>query len=365
MVACGMGKVHTGKFLTFDDVLIRPAASSVEPREADVKTTIARLPAEGSAKAGGFSLDIPIVSAAMDKVTEVKMAVAIGKLGGLGIIHRSNTLEEEIRMVKEVKKKGVRVGAACSAFDLERAIALKKAGADLIAVDSAHGHNANVIAGAKKIKKAIGETPLLVGNIATAEAARELVKFADGIKVGIGPGSICTTRIVSGVGVPQLSAIMEVVEIAKKAGVPVIADGGMKNSGDIAKALGAGASVVMLGNLLAGTDVAPGKLVTIGGKKFKEYRGMGSMAVLKKGKANDRYLGTSKGIVPEGVSALVPYSGTLEEVIARLVGGIKVSMGYVGAKNLSDFQNNVQFMVVSGASVKENNPHSLAKVFED
>ncbi|MBI3573983.1 IMP dehydrogenase [Candidatus Kaiserbacteria bacterium] len=350
-----MGKVHKGKFLTFDDVLIRPAESSVEPREANVETLLAK----------GFSLKIPIISAAMDKVTEANMAIALGTLGGLGIIHRSNSLEEEVAMVREAKKAGVRVGAACSAFDLERAVALKNAGADIISIDSAHGHNMNVVAGAKKIKKAIGKTPLLVGNIATAEAAKELIKFADGIKVGIGPGSICTTRIVSGVGVPQLTAIMEVVSIAKKKGVPVIADGGIRMSGDIAKALGAGASVVMLGNMLAGTDASPGKIVEMDGKKFKEYRGMGSMAVLKKGKANDRYLGTSKGIVPEGVSALVPYAGSLEEVVERLIGGVRVSMGYVGAKTLKEFEKNVQFQIVSGASVKENNPHSLAKVFED
>jgi len=350
-----MGKVHTGKFLTFDDVLIRPAKSSVEPKEANVETAAAR----------GFFLKIPIISAAMDRVTEVEMAVRLGKMGGLGILHRSNTMEEEVEMVRQVKKKDVLVGAACSAFDLERAKALKDAGADVISIDSAHGHNMNVVDGAMRIKRAIGKTPLLVGNIATKEAAQELVKFADGIKVGIGPGSICTTRIVSGVGVPQLSAIMEVVEVARKKGVPVIADGGMRTSGDIAKALGAGASAVMLGNMLAGTDASPGNLVTMEGKKFKEYRGMGSMAVLKKGKANDRYLGTSKGIVPEGVSALVPYSGTLEEVVERLVGGIRVSLGYVGARNLSEFEKNVQFMVVSGASVKENNPHSLAKVLED
>ncbi|MDO8523848.1 MAG: IMP dehydrogenase [bacterium] len=350
-----MGKVHQGKFLTFDDVLIRPAESSVEPREANVETLLAK----------GFSLKIPIISAAMDRVSETEMAIRMGKLGGLGIIHRSNSAEEEAAMVREAKKAGVLVGAACGAFDVERAVALKKAGADVIAIDSAHGHNMNVVAGAKRIKKAIGKTILLVGNIATTEAALELVKFADGIKVGIGPGSICTTRIVSGVGVPQLSAIMEVVAVAKKKGVPVIADGGMKNSGDIAKALGAGASAVMLGNLLAGTDAAPGKLVEMEGKRFKEYRGMGSMAVLKKGKANDRYLGTSKGIVPEGVSALVPYIGSLEEVVERLVGGIRVSMGYVGAKNLKEFEKHVEFMVVSGASVKENNPHSLAKILED
>ncbi len=350
-----MGKVTEETFLTFDDVLIRPRQSSVEPREADAATSISK---------GGFALSIPIISAAMDQVTETQMAIELGKLGGLGIIHRSNTLEEEIAMVREAKKSGVKVGAACSAFDLERAIALQKAGADVIAVDSAHGHNMNVIAGAKKIKKAIGTTPLLVGNIATKEAALELVQFADGIKVGIGPGSICTTRIVSGVGVPQLSAIMEVVAIARKAKVPVIADGGLRNSGDIAKALGAGASAVMLGNLLAGTDAAPGALVEMDGKKFKEYRGMGSLAVLKKGKANDRYLGTSKGIVPEGVSALVPYAGTLEDVVSRLVGGIRVSMGYVGAKNLSEFEKRVEFMRVTSASRRENEPHSLAKIIE-
>ncbi len=350
-----MGQIQTGDYLTFDDVLIKPAASSMEPREADTSTTLAR----------GFSLSIPIISAAMDKVSEAKMAIDLGKLGGLAIIHRSNSIDEQVSMVKEAKKAGVKVGAACGAFDEARAKALKDAGADVIAIDSAHGHNANVINGARKIKKLIGKTPLLVGNIATKEAAKELVKFADGIKVGIGPGSICTTRIVSGVGVPQLTAIMDVVSVAKKAKVPVIADGGMRNSGDIAKALGAGASAVMLGNLLAGTDSAPGKVVMIDGKKYKEYRGMGSKAVLMKGTANDRYLGKSKRIVPEGVSALVPYSGTTQEVVDRLVGGLQVSMGYVGAKNLSTFEKNVIFIRVTGRSVKENNPHSLAKVIDD
>ena len=350
-----MGKIQEELYLTFDDVLIKPAVSSMEPREAVTETALSR----------GFLLSIPIISAAMDKVTEANMAIELGKLGGLGIIHRSNSIEEQVVLVKEAKKAGVRVGAACGAFDEKRAEALKAAGADVIAIDSAHGHNLNVVYGARKIKKLIGKIPLLVGNIATKEAAKELVKFADGIKVGIGPGSICTTRIVSGVGVPQLSAIMDVLSVAKKAKVPVIADGGMRNSGDIAKALGAGASAVMLGNLLAGTDAAPGKVVTIDGKKFKEYRGMGSKAVLIKGTANDRYLGKSKRIVPEGVSALVPYTGTLEETIDRLVGGIQVSMGYVGARNLTEFEKNVTFIRVTGRSVKENNPHSLAKIIED
>lgn len=355
-----MGKIQAGTYLTFDDVLIKPSASAMEPREAETETVIARLPGQG-----GFLLSIPIISAAMDKVTEVKMAIELGKLGGLGIIHRSNSAEEEAALVSEAKKAGVKVGAACGAFDEKRALLLKAAGADAIAIDSAHGHNANVIAGARKIKKLIGKTPLLVGNIATKEAAKELVKFADGIKVGIGPGSICTTRIVSGVGVPQLTAIMDVVEIARKAKVPVIADGGIRNSGDIAKALGAGASAVMLGNLLAGTDAAPGKIVEIDGRRFKEYRGMGSKAVLSKGAANDRYLGKSKRMVPEGVSALVPYIGTLGDTIDRLVGGLQVSMGYVGAKNLIEFEKRVQFIRVTGRSVKENNPHSLAKVIDD
>lgn len=349
-----MGKINRTPFFTFDDVLILPKSSDLEPREAVVETEIAK----------GFRLKIPILSAAMDKVSDDRMAVALSALGGLAIIHRNNTLEEEVAMVKKAKAGGATVGAACSPFDEARAIALKEAGADVIAIDSAHGHNQNVITGAKKIKKLIGATPLLVGNIATADAAKELVQFADGIKVGIGPGSICTTRIVSGVGVPQLSALLDVIQVAKKAGVPVIADGGMRNSGDIAKALGAGASAVMLGNLLAGTDEAPGEVIEVEGKKFKEYRGMGSKAVLMKGQSNDRYLGKSKLIVPEGVSALVEYKGPVEEVVARLVGGIQVSMGYVGARNLKEFEKKVEFIMVTGRSVKENNPHSLAKVTE-
>lgn len=337
--------------LTFDDVLIKPAASSIEPRETSPETLCAR----------DFFISNPILSAPMDRVTEAPMAIALGRAGGLGIIHRNNSVAEQAAEVEKAKAAGVRVGAACSPFDIERATALKAAGVDLVAIDSAHGHNQNVIDGAKKIKEILGTIPMLVGNIATAEAAEALVQFADGIKVGIGPGSICTTRIVAGVGVPQLSAIMEVASVAKLYGVPVIADGGIKNSGDIAKALAAGASAVMLGNLLAATDASPGQLVEQNGKQYKEYRGMGSRAVLEEGKANDRYLGTSKKMLAEGVSGLVPYQGELDDVIDQLIGGLQAAMGYVGARTIPEFQERVTFVRITSAGILESRPHSLSE----
>lgn len=342
------------EYLTFDDVLIKPLSSDVEPNTADVESVCAR----------DFLLSIPVLSAAMDRVTETDMAVAMGKKGGIGIIHRNNTIEQQVAMVADAKKENVKVGAACSSFDPDRAKALKEAGADLISIDSAHGHNQNVVSGAKKIKEMIGDMPLLVGNIATKEAAEDLVTFADGIKVGIGPGSICTTRIVTGVGVPQLSAILEVVSVARKHGVPVIADGGIRNSGDIAKALAAGASAVMLGSLLAATDASPGDVDVIDGRQYKSYRGMGSKGVLEAGKANDRYLGGAKTFVPEGVAGLVPYRGTTESVLDTLIGGVRASMGYVGAKNLKEFQERAQFIRITGAGINESRPHSLISVVD-
>ena len=338
------------EYLTFDDVLIKPNESAIEPLESSPETQCAR----------SFFISNPILSAPMDRVTEHMMAIELGQLGGLGIIHRNNSIEEQVVEVRKVKEAGVRVGAACSPFDTARASALREAGVDLVAIDSAHGHNLNVIEGAKRIKEILGDIPMLVGNIATAEAAEELVLFADGIKVGIGPGSICTTRIVSGVGVPQLSAIMEVASVARVHGVPVIADGGIKTSGDIAKALAAGASAVMLGNILAATSAAPGNLVEQNGRQYKEYRGMGSRDVLTEGRSNDRYLGTSKNIVAEGVSGMVPYAGALEDVVAQLVGGIQVSMGYVGARTITEFQEKAKFVRITNAGVLESRPHSLA-----
>src|SRR3989338_2781690 len=280
---------------TFDDVLIRPAASSMEPAEASLKTNIA-----------GITLAVPFLSAAMDRVTEEEMAIALGRLGGLGVIHRNCSIEVQVKIVTHVKKEGVKVAAACGPFAADRAQALDEAGCYFVVIDCAHGHNLNVVASAKKIKKNLKHAKMIFGNIATADAAKEACKFADAIKVGVGPGSICTTRIISGVGVPQLSAILEVVSVASKKGVPVIADGGIRTSGDIAKALAAGASAVMLGNLLAGTDETPGAIVEKGGKKYKEYGGVGKKSVIEGGGGKGRFSPRGRRAVPEGVEALVP-----------------------------------------------------------
>lgn len=336
--------------LTFDDVLIEPGPSDIEPLETITKSVCAR----------DFFISKPILSSPMDRVTEASMAIRLGELGGLGIIHRNCSVDAEVQMVTDAKAAGVRVGAACSPFDTDRAVALVQAGADVIVIDSAHGHNSNVINGAYTIKSRIGAVPMLVGNIATAAAAEALATFADGIKVGIGPGSICTTRIVSGVGVPQLSAIMQVAAVARRHNVPVIADGGIRTAGDIAKAIAAGASAVMLGNMLAATDASPGQVIEKDGAMFKEYRGMGSYDVLMEGRANDRYLGTSKSIVPEGVSGTVPYAGTLEDVVLQLIGGLRIAMGYVGARTIPEFQARAQFVQITNAGISESRPHSLS-----
>jgi IMP dehydrogenase len=267
-------------------------------------------------------------------------------------------------MVNKVKRAGGGVGAACGPFDISRAEALADAGVDTIFIDCAHGHNAKVIKSAGEIRRAVGKLPLIVGNIATAEAARDLSGVADAVKVGIGPGSICTTRIVSGVGVPQLSAVLDVVKVAHRLGIRVIADGGMRTSGDIAKALAAGADTVMLGNMFAGTKESPGRVVTRGGARYKEYRGMGSRSVLEEKKSSDRYLVEGRKAVPEGIEGLVPYKGKVADIVAALTSGLQVAFGYVGARNMSEFHKRARFIRISPASVRESGHHSVSFVSE-
>lgn len=336
---------------TFDDVLIRPGESHMEPAEASLKTEIA-----------GLRLAVPFLSAAMDRVTEARLAIEIGKLGGLGVLHRNCSVEDQVAMAKEVKAAGVPVAAACGPFAVDRALALDEAGVDAIVIDTAHGHNMNVVESARNIKKSLKHAKMIFGNIATAEAAKAVCPFVDAVKVGVGPGSICTTRLISGVGVPQLSAVLDVVSVAKKYKVPVIADGGIRVSGDIAKALAAGASAVMLGNLFAGTDEAPGNIVESEGRKFKEYRGMGSEAVIKSASGAERYFTHGRKAVPEGVEAMVPYKGPLHEIVSSLISGVQVGMGYVGAKTLAEFEKKAQFVRITHAAIAEGKPHSLAAI---
>jgi len=467
---------------TFDDFLLTPNASRVEPKDIDTTVELSK----------GIKLNIPILSAAMDTVTESDLAIAMAQEGGIGVIHRNISLEKQVEEVKKVKtaedltirdvvtitpdstildvqnkmqdelisglpvvdgdkiigiisKRDIRpvlksepnktvkdimtsdvvtveepitaeealniayenkverlpvlhdgklvgiitikdilnqaqypnaardkdgnylVAAACGPFDLERAIALDEAGADIISIDCAHAHNLNVVDYTQTIKENI-DAELCVGNIATAEAAEDLIaKGVDALKVGIGPGSMCTTRIVAGVGVPQLTAISDVADVAADHGIPVIADGGIRYSGDVAKAIGAGADAVMLGNLLAASYEAPGDVVVMNGKQYKKYRGMGSMGAMTSefdGGA-DRYFQGSKSkmnhtkYVPEGIEGAVPYRGTVSEILFQLVGGLKSSMGYCGAKDIADMQKKAQFVRITSSGIKESHPHDL------
>lgn len=335
--------------LTFDDVLLLPRESSVIRNEADTSTLLTKK----------IRLQTPLLAAAMDTVSESALAIALGRLGGIAVIHRNCSIEAQAAMVRETKRAGVLAGAAVGSYDLERARALDTAGVDIIVVDTAHAHTLQTIQGAREIKKNI-KADLIVGNIATREAAKALCDFADAVKVGVGPGSICTTRVVSGVGVPQLTAIMDVADIARKRGIPVIADGGIKHSGDIVKALGAGASSVMLGSMLAGVDEAPGEVFESNGEKFKSYRGMGSLAVMKGGVSSDRYFQKSeKEFVPEGVEGAVKCKGPLKDVVFQLVGGLKSGMGYIGAKTIADMPRQARFIRVTQAGVRESHPHSI------
>ncbi len=469
-----------GEGLTYDDVLLIPAYSDVLPRLVDVSTRFTR----------NINLNIPIVSAAMDTVTESYMAIAIAQEGGIGVLHKNMSIEDQANEVKKVKRaengmiidpitlkkdayvkdalelmkeykiggipvidnknrlvgiitnrdlrfernhnrpisqvmtkenlittteftdfekaadilqehkieklpvvdkdfkliglitykdiikikarpnackdeRGrlrVAAGVGVTKDMLDRVQELVKSGVDAIVIDTAHGHSKGVIDAAKLFKKNFPEIEMVVGNIATAEAARDLVKAgADAVKVGIGPGSICTTRIIAGVGVPQLYAIHAIAKAIKDSGVPVIADGGIRFSGDIVKAIAAGAHSVMLGSLLAGVDESPGETVIFEGRKFKTYRGMGSIEAMQRG-SKDRYFQESEDdalkLVPEGIVGRVPYKGTLSEVIHQMVGGLKAGMGYCGSKNIARLQK-AKFIKITAASVAESHPHDV------
>jgi len=473
------GDFHLKEGLTFDDVLLVPKYSHILPRDVDTSTVFAR----------GITLKIPLVSAAMDTVTETEMAKALAREGGIGVIHRNMTPQEQAHHVKRVKRaengviidpvtispqatiadaermmrefkigglpvvdeKGrliglitnrdirfeedltkkvkelmtpfsrlivagphitleqakevlkenrieklpivdenrklvglitvkdvvsviehpnacrdelgrLRVAAAIGVgkSGMERAEKLVEAGVDAVVVDTAHGHSAAVIETVRALKEAWPDLVVVAGNVATAEGVKALAEAgADAVKVGVGPGSICTTRVVAGVGVPQLSAIMECARAAKKLGIPIIADGGIRYSGDVVKALAAGADSVMMGSIFAGTEEAPGEVVIYRGRKFKTYRGMGSLGAMN-ANTRDRYLsGDSSKAVPEGVEGMVPYKGSVSDVVAQIVGGLKSGMGYIGASNLRELKEKAEFVKVTHASVVESHPHDV------
>jgi IMP dehydrogenase len=467
--------------LTFDDVLLVPAESDILPSTADTRTQLTR----------GIALNIPILSSAMDTVTEADMAIVMAQLGGIGVLHRNLSIAEQVAAVRQVKRfesgmvvnpitiaptatlaeaqalmahhkisgipvverdgklvgiltnrdvrfagdpkqpvaelmtrdnlatvttdvgqeearvllhqrriekllvvdeayrcvglitvkdieKAVtyptatkdasgrlRVASATTVGDkgFERTEALVDAECDLIVIDTAHGHNRDVARAVERVKKLSNSVQVVAGNVATGEATRALIDAgADGIKVGIGPGSICTTRVVAGVGVPQLTAVMDCAEAAAKHGVPVIADGGLRTSGDLAKALAAGASTCMVGSLLAGTEEAPGETFLYQGRAYKSYRGMGSVGAMGRGSADRYFQGDIKDqmkLVPEGIEGQVAYKGPARDVIHQLVGGVKAAMGYTGSATITDLQARAQFVQITGAGLKESHVHDV------
>ena len=338
-----------GEGLTFDDVLLVPAWSEVLPREVDIRGRFSR----------NIPLEVPFASAAMDTVTEADMAVAMARAGGIGVIHKNMAPEKQAAEVARVKAEGLRAAAGVGITpDLtERVARLAEAGVDAVVLDSAHGHSKGVADALRTVKAAFPGLDVVVGNIATAQAARDLVAAgADGLKVGIGPGSICTTRIVAGVGVPQLTAILEVAGAAGD--VPVIADGGLRYSGDIVKALAAGAHCVMCGSLFAGTDETPGRQEEIDGQCWKSYRGMGSIDAMQAGSADRYFQKGAKKLVPEGVVARVPAKGPVADVLFQLIGGLRSGMGYCGAPDLEALHR-ARFLRITAASVRENHPHDV------
>jgi IMP dehydrogenase len=362
--------------LTFDDVLLKPGYAGFSRSDISLKTQLTKK----------ISLQAPLVSAPMDTVTEAKLAIALAKFGGIGIIHRNLIIKDQAAEVTKVKRAGLLVGAAVGSSPgyEKRVKALIEAGVDVIVVDSAHGYSKFVIEAVTYIKKN-HKIEVIAGNIATAEGAEALIKAgADGLRVGMGPGAICTTRIVSGMGVPQLTAILESAAVARKAGVPVIADGGINYLGDITKALAAGASTVMMGRLFAATEESPGQVVEftkdqVPGRfrsiikeaegetyKFKAYRGMGSIGAMERGKqisSEDEFHGKSytnqSMLVAEGVEGLVPVSGDVATVAATMLEGVKSGLYYVGATSVAELWETAVLRRITTASLTESHPHDL------
>jgi IMP dehydrogenase len=363
-------KIVKHEALTFDDILLLP--NYTEIKRSDVSLTSKIHP--------DITLKLPIISSPMDTVTESAMAIALSQIGGLGVIHRNLSIENESRMVNEVKntqvidsnlasldKNGKLIIAASVGVgqDLdERVQTLVNTGVDCIVVDSSHGYSAFVIEAVKKIKSKFPKLPIMAGNVATFDGAKALIEAgADIIRVGMGPGSICTTRIVTGMGVPQISAVAACVRAADGTPATVIADGGIRQMGDMAKALAFGANAVMLGSLLAGFDESPGELIDINGKKFKSYRGMGSVSAMKKGGA-ERY-GQSrdtdtKKLIAEGVEGLVPYKGSVSDYLYQITGSLKSSFYYLGARDVNAFFETSRAIKISTAGLIESHPHEIA-----
>ncbi len=348
--------------LTFDDVTLAPNYSEILPSEADTTVSLTN----------NLKLKIPLLSSAMDTVTESKMAIAIAKAGGIGVIHRNLDIKTQVSEIRKVKKYSLKVGAAVGASEKEfiRAKEIINEGVDLIVVDTAHGHTKKVGEIIKYIKKSKNnKIALCAGNIATPEAAKFLIKLGvDIIKVGIGPGSICTTRLVAGIGVPQLSAILTVRNGIKNKKVKIISDGGIKYSGDLAKAFAAGADAVMIGSLFAGTNETPGKLIKKNGKLFKSFRGMGSVGAMNKGSADRYFQKKQKDMskyVPEGVEGFVKYKGDVGSIIYKLVGGLKSSMGYLGSKNIIGLRNKPHFVKITKAGFYESMVHNVDVIKSD
>lgn len=332
--------------LSFDDVLLIPRYSEVNLKEVNVETRLSK----------NLSLKVPIISSPMDTVTGFEMALAMAELGGIGILPRNMSLEETLMIVHKLREKNLVIGAAVGPFDDKRVKQLVDADVSIIVIDTAHGHSKNVIDATRRYSQY--SVPIMAGNIVTGEAARALIDAgASSLRVGVGPGHACTTREVTGVGMPQLTAIANVADVAVESGVSVVADGGIEKPADIVKALAIGADAVMLGYLLAGTDEAPGAVVYREGKCYKVYRGMGSRGALKRG--STRY-GEFKR-VPEGVEGLVECRGSVRSVVEWLVGGLIQGMGYVGARNLSELHERARFVKLSPGGFRETGPRGFAE----